>query len=113
MHRKPEPAGQRLLAIIDGPALREPSRCGDPPVPPMNVLFEDDGQLKAGSVLADNDASLQVEAASGKRMKIKAASVLLRFATPGAGDVMSEGGRLAAELDAGFLWEASGDGEFG
>ncbi len=38
----------------------------------MNVLFEDDGQLKAGAVLADNDASLQVEAVSGKRMKIKA-----------------------------------------
>ena len=33
----------------------------------MNVLFEDDGQLKAGTVLADHDASLQVEAASGKR----------------------------------------------
>jgi exoribonuclease-2 len=36
----------------------------------MNVLFEDDGQLKAGSVLADQDTSLQVEAASGKRLKI-------------------------------------------
>ena len=33
---------------------------------PMNVLFEDDGQLKAGTVLADHDASLQVEAASGQ-----------------------------------------------
>jgi hypothetical protein len=31
----------------------------------MNVLFEDDGQLKAGTLLAVNDASLQVEAASG------------------------------------------------
>ena len=41
----------------------------------MNVLFEDDGHLKAGSVLADNDASLQVEAASGKRLKIKAGAV--------------------------------------
>ena len=49
----------------------------------MNVLFEDDGQLKAGAVLADNDASLQVEAVSGKRLKIKAAHVLLRFASPG------------------------------
>ena len=51
----------------------------------MNVLFEDDGHLKAGSVLADNDASLQVEAASGKRLKIKAGAVLLRFASPGRG----------------------------
>ena len=34
----------------------------------MHVFFEDDGQLKVGTVLADNDASLQVEAASGKRL---------------------------------------------
>jgi len=46
----------------------------------MNVLFEDDGQLKAGTLLADHDASVQVEAVSGKRQKIKAAHVLLRFA---------------------------------
>jgi len=79
----------------------------------MNVLFEDDGQLKAGTVLADNDASLQVEAASGKRMKVKSGSVLLRFGTPGAADVLAQAQRLASELDAGFLWEASGDEEFG
>ena len=79
----------------------------------MNVLFEDDGQLKAGSVLADHDASLQVEAASGRRLKIKAGSVLLRFASPGAAETLAEAQRLAAELDATFLWEATGDGEFG
>ena len=41
----------------------------------MHVFFEDDGAFKAGTVLADNDTSLQVEAASGKRLKIKAAHV--------------------------------------
>jgi len=79
----------------------------------MNVLFEDDGQLKAGSVLADHDASLQVEAASGKRLKIKASNVLLRFASPGAAETLAEAQRLAVEMDATFLWEATGDGEFG
>ena len=79
----------------------------------MNVLFEDDGQLKAGSVLADNDASLQVEAVSGKRLKIKSGAVLLRFASPSAGALMAEGQGLAKELDPAFLWEAIGDGEFG
>ncbi len=79
----------------------------------MNVLFEDDGQLKAGTILADNDASLQVEAVSGKRLKIKAAHVLLRFAAPGPGEAIQEGQRLAAELDPGFLWEVSSDDEFG
>ena len=79
----------------------------------MNVLFEDDGLLKAGAVLVDNDASLQVESASGKRMKIKAGSVLLRFASPGPGEVLAEAQRLATELDPTFLWEVSDDGEFG
>jgi exoribonuclease-2 len=79
----------------------------------MNVLFEDDGQLKAATVLADQDTSLQVEAVSGKRMKIKAGNVLLRFATPNPSEVMSEGGRLAADLDPMFLWEASDEGELG
>ena len=79
----------------------------------MHVLFEDDGQLKAGTVLADHDQSLQVEAVSGKRQKIKAANVLLRFATPGPAETMTAAHALAADLDANFLWEAVGDGEFG
>ena len=79
----------------------------------MHVMFEDDGQLKAATVLADQETSLQVEAASGRRAKIKAASVLLRFSDPPPGEALAAGHRLAAELDPGFLWEASGDGEFG
>ena len=45
----------------------------------MNVLYEETGAFKVGSVLAESDASLQVEAPHGKRGKIKASSVLLRF----------------------------------
>ena len=37
----------------------------------MNLLFEEDGGFKAGSMMADNDSSLQVEMPSGKRSKIK------------------------------------------
>src|SRR5215475_322476 len=79
----------------------------------MHVLFEDDGQLKAGTVLADNDASLQVEAASGKRLKVKAAAVLLRFANPAPAALMADAQRFAAELDPNFLWEVCPDEEFG
>ncbi len=79
----------------------------------MNVLFEDEGTLKAGTVLADNDASLQVEAVSGKRIKIKSGSVLLRFVSPGAADALHDGQALVRDLDPEFLWEASGDDEFG
>jgi exoribonuclease-2 len=79
----------------------------------MHVFFEDDGQLKAGTVLADNDTSLQIEAASGKRLKIKAAAVLLRFADPSPAALNADAQRLAGELDPNFLWEVSADDEFG
>ena len=79
----------------------------------MHVFFEDDGQLKAGTVLADNDTSLQVEAASGKRLKIKAAAVLLRFTEPSPAALNAQAQKLAQELDPNFLWEVSADDEFG
>ena len=79
----------------------------------MHVFFEDDGQLKAGTVLTDNDSSLQVEAASGKRLKIKAAAVLLRYAEPSPAQLLTEAQREARELDSNFLWEVSGEDEFG
>ena len=48
----------------------------------MNVFYEEEGTFKVGAVLADNTTSLQVEAPHGKRAKITAASVLLRFDSP-------------------------------
>ena len=78
----------------------------------MHVFFEDDGTFKAGTVLADNDTSLQVEAASGKRLKIKSASVLLRFAEPAPSALIADAQTLAAGLDPDFLWEVSGGREF-
>ncbi len=45
----------------------------------MNVFYEEEGQFKTGAVLADNDASLQVEAPHGRRSKVKASAVLLRY----------------------------------
>ncbi|MFI4887747.1 MAG: ribonuclease catalytic domain-containing protein [Burkholderiales bacterium] len=79
----------------------------------MNVLFEDDGQLKAGTLLADHDASLSVEAVSGKRQKIKAAHVLLRFAAPSPAETLARAQELVSELDPNFLWEVVPDDEFG
>lgn len=79
----------------------------------MHVIFEEDGQFKAGSILSETDATAQVESASGKRSKIKAANLLLRFATPAPSEVMAEAEVLSAELDADFLWEAAGADEFG
>jgi exoribonuclease-2 len=79
----------------------------------MHVFFEDDGAFKAGTVLADNDTSLQVEAISGKRLKLKAANVLLRFAGPAPSILLADAQAIAAGIDPDFLWEVSGETEFG
>ena len=79
----------------------------------MHVIFEEDGHFKAASILSETGATAQVETASGKRSKIKTASMLLRFAAPAPGEVMAEAETLTAELDADFLWEAAGTDEFG
>ncbi len=79
----------------------------------MNLLFEDGGQLKAGTLLADNDASLQVEAVSGKRQKVKAGHVLLRFVAPSPAEMLARAHELARGIDPDFLWEVSGEAEFG
>jgi exoribonuclease-2 len=79
----------------------------------MNVLFEEDGAFKTGTIVADNDSSLQVDTASGKRVKLKAASVLLRFAAPGAGELLAQAEKEAEGIDTEFLWEVCGEAEFG
>src|SRR5438067_6719620 len=79
----------------------------------MHVFFEDDGAFKAGTVLADNDTSLQVEAISGKRLKIKSANVLLRFAGPAPTLMLADAQAIAATIDPDFLWEVSAESEFG
>ncbi len=79
----------------------------------MYVLYEEDGDIKAGSILADNDSSLQIESQHGKRGKLKANSVLLRYAAPAPAQVMESARTLREELDLDFLWEAAGPEEFG
>lgn len=78
----------------------------------MNVLFEEDGSFKTGTILADNDSSLQVETATGKRVKLKAANVLLRFNAPAAGELLPKADAEAAGMETEFLWEMCGDDEF-
>lgn len=79
----------------------------------MNVLFEEDGAFKAGTVLADNTTSLQVETGSGKRVKVKAANVLLRFAAPAPGELVERAEAAAEGIETEFLWEVCPEAEFG
>lgn len=78
----------------------------------MHVLYEDDGAFKAGTLMSETDNSLQVEAASGKRSKIKKAAVLLRFEKPGPEALFKEAEAVAADLDIEFLWECAPKEEF-
>jgi exoribonuclease II len=79
----------------------------------MNLLFEEDGAFKTGTILTDNDASLQVETPHGKRLKLKSNHVLMRFAQPSAGELLERAEAEAEGLDTEFLWEVCTDDEFG
>lgn len=78
----------------------------------MHVLFEEDGAFKTATILSESDASLQVETATGKRVKIKAANVLLRYLEPAPGELLARAEALAGEIETEFLWECAGDAEF-
>jgi exoribonuclease-2 len=79
----------------------------------MQLLYEEDGEFKVGTVLAQAPASFQVETPHGRRAKVKSSMVLLRFERPPAAELLAEAGRFAAGLDTEFLWQCSGQGEFG
>src|SRR3954469_17544349 len=77
------------------------------------LLFEEDGAFRVGTILQDAGATFQVEAAHGKRSKIKANAVLLRFDGQPLTHFMQEAQREAEGIDPQFLWEVCGAEEFG
>ena len=79
----------------------------------MQLLYEEDGELKVGAVLDRAPASFHVESPYGRRSKIKAANVLLSFERPPAAELLSAAQKFAGELEVDFLWECSGAREFG
>jgi exoribonuclease II len=78
----------------------------------MNIFYEEDGAFKVGGILTDNTTSLQVESVSGKRSKIKAASVMLRFAQPALAEFMEEAQAVADAIEVEFLWECAPQDDF-
>jgi len=79
----------------------------------MQVLYEEDGEFKVGTVLAQAPASFQVESPHGRRTKVKAGVVLLRFERPAGAELLEQASRYAAGLDTDFLWQCCGADEFG
>ncbi|MDX3904932.1 MAG: RNB domain-containing ribonuclease [Pigmentiphaga sp.] len=78
----------------------------------MHVLYEDDGGFKAATILSETDASLQVEATSGKRSKIKKSAVIVRFEQPSPEALLKQAEEASQELDLEFLWECAPKDDF-
>jgi len=79
----------------------------------MYALFEDSGKFLAGRLMSEADSSMQVELDSGKRVKVKAANVLLRFDAPQPAELMARAQTLAQEIDLDLAWEFAPEAEFG
>lgn len=77
----------------------------------MNVFYEEDGSFKVAHIMTDAGTSLQVEAISGKRSKIKANAVVLRFESS-LEAFLPDANQLAAGIDPDFLWQVCSEGEF-
>ncbi|MGB3289495.1 MAG: ribonuclease catalytic domain-containing protein [Burkholderiaceae bacterium] len=78
----------------------------------MYVLYEDSGNFKAEKIFSQSDSTMQVESESGKRSKIKNASVLFHFDQPAPAALLEQGQALAQTLEIDFLWECAPQEEF-
>ena len=79
----------------------------------MYALFEEAGKFLTGRVLSQADASSQVELDSGKRVKVKAANVLLTFEKPSPAELMEEARAIAETIELELAWEFAPEDEFG
>ena len=79
----------------------------------MFALYEEAGKYHAGRLLSEAESSAQVELASGKRVKVKAAHLLLKFERPSAPELMERAQALAASIDLNLAWECAPESEFG
>ncbi|MDP3619162.1 MAG: RNB domain-containing ribonuclease [Ramlibacter sp.] len=79
----------------------------------MFVLFEEAGKFQAGRILSEADSSAQVELDSGKRIKAKAANMLLKFEKPAPAELVRQAQALAADIELEMAWEFAPEEEFG
>lgn len=77
----------------------------------MNVFFEESGAFKVASIMSEAASSLQVEYITGKRAKIKANNVLMRFES-NLSELLATANQLAESFDIDFMWECCGSDEF-
>ena len=79
----------------------------------MFLLFEEAGKFLAGRVLSEAESSAQVELDSGKRIKVKASNMLLRFEKPTPAAFVQAAQAVCQGIELEMAWEFSPADEFG
>ena len=83
----------------------------------MHLLYEEGGDIKVATVQSASgtgDAeSWQATSLSGKKIKLKATEVWLRFEKPEPQVLMDEANALSKDIDLQFLWDCAPDEDFG
>jgi exoribonuclease-2 len=79
----------------------------------MYALFEEAGKFQTGRILSEAESSAQIELESGKRVKVKAANLLLKFEKPSPADLMRDAQALSATIELELAWEFAPEDEFG
>ena len=80
---------------------------------PMHALFEEAGKFMAGRILSEADTSAQVELDSGKRVKVKAANILLKFEKPAPAELIAQAQAVAETIELDLAWEFAPEDDFG
>jgi exoribonuclease-2 len=80
----------------------------------MHLLYEDSGDIKIATLMAQasEGEALAVESLGGKRGKLKAKDVWLRFEDPKPEELLASAKKQAEDIDLDFLWECAGSEEF-
>ena len=82
----------------------------------MNLVYEEGGDIKIATVQSASgtgDAeSWQATSLSGKKIKLKAKEVWLRFEKPEAQAAMDEASTLSKDIDLQLLWDCAPEEEF-
>ncbi len=82
----------------------------------MNLVYEEGGDIKVAAVQSasgSGDAeSWQATSLSGKKIKLKAKEVWLRFDKPEAQVLMDQAQLLSKDIDLQFLWDCAPEDEF-
>lgn len=77
------------------------------------ALLEEAGELKTGTMLSEAESSYQIELDTGRRVKVKANQVYLRFDQPESGLLLPQAQAMADAMELDFLWECAPKEEFG